>query len=104
MISGLTFIFYGLLCLTTSHMINEFERYKLLRFRNLVGFLELLGGTGLLIGLRYSFIKMVASLGLSILMLLGVIVRVKIKDSFILIIPAFILMILNLYIFYQAMF
>jgi hypothetical protein len=53
-ISGLTFIFYGLLCLLTDHMKIEFKRYGFSQFRKLTGTLELLGGAGLLLGQYYT--------------------------------------------------
>jgi len=84
-------------------MIEEFERYGLIKFRKFVGFLELLGGLGLLIGLKYHWILLASSLGLATLMFLGVLVRIWIKDRFILIIPAFLLLIVNLSIFLASL-
>jgi hypothetical protein len=95
-ISGLTFIFYGLLCLFTNHMKAEFERYGLSQFRMLTGILELLGGIGLLLGLSFVPLLLVSCSGLALLMFLGVIVRLKTKDPLIQILPAFILMLINL--------
>ncbi len=103
-LSGLAFIGYGLTCLCTNHMVKEFERYGLLKFRKLVGLLELLGGLGIIVGLEYSSIKFISSLGLTLLMFLGVLVRLKIKDSIFLILPAFILMIINLSIFLHELY
>ena len=81
-------------------MVAEFQRYSLSRFRRLVGFLELLGGVGLAVGYFYSpTITLISSAGLAILMLLGVVIRTKIKDQMVLRIPALILMLLNLFIF-----
>ncbi len=101
-ISGLTFIIYGLLCLFTNHMEIEFERYQLPQFRKLTGSLEFLGGIGLLVGMYYSPLIILCSSGLSLLMFLGVIVRLKTKDPMIEILPAFLLMILNLQILYST--
>ena len=52
-ISSLLFLVYGLLCIKTNHMVEEFERYGVSRFRTLVGYLELLGGAGQLFGYFY---------------------------------------------------
>ena len=87
--TGLTFIVYGLLCLLTDHMVTEFTRYGLSRFRKLTGILELLGGLGLIVGLFYPPILFLSSLGLSVLMFLGVLVRLKTRDPLIEIFPAF---------------
>ncbi len=98
-LSGVSFICYGFLCLANGAMSEEFERYGLTAFRKLVGFLELLGGVGALLGLIYPALLMASTAGLSLLMFLGVIVRLKIKDPLIQIVPAFTLMLINAYIF-----
>lgn len=99
-LSSIAFIIYGFLCLTTDHMTEEFERYQLQRFRRLTGILELLGGIGLLVGLKYPAIHAIAALGLTLLMSMGIIVRAKVKDPILEIIPAGILMIINATIIY----
>jgi hypothetical protein len=100
-ISGLTFIFYGLLCLLTDHMKIEFKRYGFSQFRKLTGTLELLGGAGLLLGQYYTPLLILSAAGLALLMFLGVIVRLKTKDQLIEILPAFILMVINLKILFS---
>jgi hypothetical protein len=79
----------------------EFSRYGLSHFRNLTGTLELLGGAGLLLGQYYTPLLYLSAAGLALLMLLGVIVRFKTKDPLIEILPAFVLMIINLIILYS---
>jgi hypothetical protein len=81
-------------------MKAEFHRYGLQKFRIFVGALEILGGTGLLAGLIYSPLLIFSSAGLSTLMLLGTLIRIKVSDRPIEILPAFSLMLLNAYIFY----
>jgi hypothetical protein len=98
--SALIFIAYGALCIFNNHMADEFKRYDLERFRILTGFLELFGGLGSIIGLYNLPIFFISTGGLSILMLLGVITRLKVKDSFSQIIPAFTLMLVNAYLFW----
>lgn len=95
-ISAIAFIFYGLLCLTTDHMKTEFQRYGLSRFRKLTGLLELLGGVGLLVGRFYYPVLALSAGGLALLMFLGIIVRFKTKDPIIQILPAIVLMLINL--------
>jgi hypothetical protein len=96
-ISAIAFIFYGLMCLSTDHMKTEFQRYGMSRFRRLTGLLELLGGLGLLVGhfVYYPILAFSAG-GLALLMFLGTIVRFKTKDPVIQILPAIILMLVNL--------
>ena len=102
LISGLAFVCYGALVLFAGGMLNEFERYKLSRFRLLVGFLEIVGGIGSLVGIFYPYILLIASIGLSALMFLGILVRLRIKDPFAHILPALILMLINLHILYST--
>lgn len=78
----------------------EFRRFQLTNnHRQLTGILQILGGTALLIGLAIPVIGMVATGGLAIQMLLGFIVRLRIKDDILLSLPSFIFMILNGYLF-----
>lgn len=84
-------------------MKKEFKRYGLSNFQTLTGSLEILGALGLLIGLKYKLVLMISSTGLSLLMLLGFGVRIKIKDSFVQSFPAFFYMFLNFYILYKTL-
>lgn len=101
--SAVAFIFYGTVCLTTGHMKTEFRRWGMEGYRTLTGALELLGGVGLLLGFWYHPLMIMASAGLATLMLMGSIVRLKSKDSFKNIIPAFSLMLINSYILYRSL-
>ena len=83
-------------------MREEFERFGLSRFATLTGVLELMGGIGLIIGLKVHVILLLASGGLALLMLLGFGVRLKMKDGFLLSFPSVLFMIVNLYIFLTA--
>jgi hypothetical protein len=83
-------------------MINEFERYGLLKFRTLTGYLEVFGGLGCIIGYYLNnYLYLVACLGLALLMTGGVIVRLRVEDPLIQIIPAILLGAINYYLFYQ---
>lgn len=90
---------YGIMIFFSDRMLKEFERFRLKEFAGLVGFLELSGAAGLIVGLLYYPVLLVASGGLAILMLLGFAIRIKIKDSFLLSLPALFLMVVNFYIF-----
>jgi len=92
------FLVYGALCLSSGGMEAEFERFGLSRFRRMTGALEVLGGIGLLVGLRIPEVMTVASAGLALLMLLGVVARVRVRDRAIEILPAGVLMVANMYI------
>ncbi|RXG23421.1 DoxX family protein [Leeuwenhoekiella aequorea] len=96
LITGLSFILYGMSCLTTQQMINEFDRFNLSKWRILVGYLQIMGGAGLLIGLFLNTTLVIFSAGgLSLLMFMGFITRLYIKDGFIKSSPAFIFMLVN---------
>ncbi len=83
-------------------MKNEFKRFKLEKLGLLTIILEFLGATGLLFGLKFNPILVISSLGLSLLMLCGLIVRIKLKDSVLISLPAGFFMLLNLYIFLES--
>jgi hypothetical protein len=83
-------------------MKNEFKRFNLEKLGLLTIILEFIGATGLLIGLQYNFFLIVSSLGISLLMLCGLIVRLKLKDSIWVSLPALFFMLLNLYIFLES--
>lgn len=99
-ISAISFLIYGITCIFSKKMNSEFIRFGIPRFRVLTGFLELGGGLGQIIGLYFSPLLLIFStFGLSLLMLLGFLVRLRIKDSFWQSSPALLFMLLNLYIF-----
>ncbi|MDZ7613805.1 MAG: hypothetical protein U5K51_08965 [Flavobacteriaceae bacterium] len=83
-------------------MKSEFERFNLKKLGIFVIISELLGAFGLFVGLFLKPILLISSGGLTILMLLGVITRIKVKDGFLVSFPAIFYMILNGYIFYLA--
>lgn len=102
-ISSLSFISYGIVYFTSPKMKSEFERFGLERFGPLTAVLELLGGFGLLIGLKSQLILVLSSAGLALLMLLGVSVRIKVKDTLMVTFPAILFMLLNAYIFFVSL-
>ncbi len=78
-------------------MMREFKRYHLGAWRQVVGTLQLLASVGLLVGLSEPWMGRAAAAGLAIMMLAGVGVRVKIKDSLLQTIPALFYLALNAY-------
>ena len=85
---ALSFYIYGWSCLKTQWMVAEFKRYRLARFRKLTGKLQLLGATGLLLGLIVPVIGGLAAAGLSLQMACGLGVRVRIGDNWLQCLPA----------------
>lgn len=80
-------------------MKNEFKRFNLENLGLFIVVLEFIGATGLLFGIIFNPILVLSSLGLCLLMLCGLIVRLKLKDSFWVLLPAGLFMVLNLFIF-----
>ncbi len=62
----------------------------------------MLGGAGLLLGLQHLPLLLFSALGLTVLMLLGVGVRVRLRDGVLLTLPALVLLVLNGYIAMKA--
>ena len=101
-ISSVSFLLYGISYFTTTNMKIEFKRFGLEKFGALTAILEILGALGLLLGMSFQPILLISSGGLTILMLLGVMVRIKMKDSLLVSTPATIYMLLNACIFFLA--
>ena len=97
-VSIVLFLYYGVGCLFSRAMVREFDRFGLSRFRRLTGALELLGGVGLLAGYLFPVLVVVSSTGLSLLMLAGLAARLRVRDSLLQMMPALILLIVNVFI------
>lgn len=102
LISSFSFYAYVASYFISSHMKSEFKRFNLEKLGLFIIILEFLGATGLLVGLKFNSVLTISSLGLSVLMLSGLIVRIKLRDSFWLSLPALLYMCLNIYIFLES--
>lgn len=100
--SSLSFAGYSISYFISPNMKNEFERFDLKDLGIVVIIFEILGAVGLLVGLFFKPLLLLASGGLALLMLLGLLTRIKKKDSFLVSLPALFFMLLNTYIFYIA--
>lgn len=103
LISSLSFMSYGIAYFKSPQMKSEFKRFGLEKVGTLTAVLELLGAVGLLVGLKMPLILLISAGGLTILMFLGVVVRIKVKDSLWISLPALFFMILNSCIFFMSM-
>lgn len=101
-ISSLSFYAYVVSYFLSPYMKNEFKRFNLEKLGLLTIILEFLGATGLLVGLKFNLILTISSLGLGLLMFCGLAVRLKLKDSIWISLPAAFFMILNLFIFLES--
>lgn len=100
--SSLAFLVYGCLCLFSSSMLVDFQRFGLERLRMLTGFLEVVGGSGLLVGLKWPPALCISSAGLSLLMLIGFGVRLRMRDSLVQSLPSLALMLINAFILVKS--
>jgi hypothetical protein len=96
--SAAAFLGYGVACLASQRMDAEFKRYGLARFRRLVGALECVGALGLLAGHFSPPILVLAAAGLTLLMVLAVVTRIRIGDSLVQAMPAIVLLVLNAFV------
>ena len=100
--SSFSFIAYTIAYLVAPKLRSEFKELKIDKLSTLVVCLELLGAFGLLIGFFYTPIMIVSSLGLSVLMLLGVLIRLRHRQPLKLTLQAFFFMLLNGFIFFET--
>jgi hypothetical protein len=99
LLSSISFLIYGISWFTSPHLKSEFKRFQLEKFGLLTAVLEIVGALGLIAGLMFKPILLISSGGLALLMFFGLLVRLKVKDSFWVSLPALFYMMLNLYIF-----
>lgn len=97
--TGISFMIYGVNSFYSRRMISEFERWGYKNHRKTISSLQILGGLGLLIGLKINIILIASSLCLSIMMFVAIIVRVKINDNVARILPAITYLMLSSLIF-----
>ncbi len=97
--SSLSFFAYVISYFISPHMKNEFKRFELENLGLFIILLELSASAGLIIGLIFKPILLISSFGLALLMLLGLLVRIKLKDNIWISLPALFYMLLNTYIF-----
>lgn len=95
LISASLFFLYGLQCVFSQKMVAEFNRYRLGKFRKLVGVLEIMGAFGQLVGFWIPGVLILASGGLALLMICGVWARLRIRDPWFSFLPAILLGLIN---------
>lgn len=102
--NSLAFFVYGVLCVCTGHMLEEFKRYGLIKYRRLTGILEVCGAIGTILGYFFnSYLYLFSTVGLAVLMLLGLFTRMRVRDTFLELMPAFALFVLNTYLAFLAL-
>jgi len=94
-VSGLSFLYYGFRVLFRAALVEEFERYGMPSVRHFVGLMEVVGGTAVILGLASAPLGAFAAVGLTVLMVLGLTVRLRVHDAPRLMVPAATLAVLN---------
>jgi hypothetical protein len=94
-LSAVPFLYYGLACIWSPRLQDEYLRYGIPNLRVVSGILQLLGAAGVVIGLVVAPLGATAAAGLCIMMVLGVGVRVRMRDCVRLMVPATSLALIN---------
>ena len=95
LVSSLLFLYYGFKVLFNTASTEEFERFGVPAMQRFVGIMEVLGGAGVILGLVVAPLGALAASGLAVLMILGLIVRIRVHDPVRLMVPAALLGALN---------
>ncbi len=103
LVSSLSFFAYVADYFRSPRMKDEFVRFGVGRLGLFIIVLQFVGAVGLLVGLWFHPILTLASLGLVLLMLAGLVVRRKSKDSLWVSLPALFFFGLNAYICYASL-
>lgn len=96
------FLIYGIQCLRSPFMKEEFHRYGMGDgLRKLTGISQLSGAIGLFAGLQISLLGFLAASGLCLMMAVAFGTRLKVRDSLNQTLPSFFFMLLNGYLAYK---
>jgi len=101
-LSIVAFAGYGTSALVTDRMAAEFQRFGLAHLRVLTGTLQIVGSVALFVGYFFRPLLLLSAGGFAAMMVIGLVVRVRIRDPFVEMIPAFTLMCLNLFVVFSA--
>ena len=97
--SALCFGWYGLACFFSKNMVEEFDRWRVPTLRIVTGTLQVAGALGILLGhFFYRPIVILAAGGLAAMMFFALLARLRIRDRILNAVPAFSLMLLNVFI------
>lgn len=100
--SAISFVIYSLNSVFSRRMKLEFSRWGVGNLRILVASFQMLGAIGLLLGMYNIWLLCIVSFLLMLMMITAVIIRIRVKDSLLLIAPALIYTLLSFMIFYSS--
>ncbi|MBS3737418.1 DoxX family protein [Mesohalobacter halotolerans] len=100
LLSSISFLGYALAYFMGTKMKNEFVRFGLEKYALITIVFEIIGAIGLLVGhfLDIPLLLKISAIGLTLMMFLGILVRIKVKDGLFVILPAFFFFVLNAFI------
>ena len=98
--SSISFVIYSLNSIFSKRMILEFSRWGVGNLRILVASFQMFGAIGLLLGMYNIWLLCLASFLLVLMMISAVIIRIRVKDSILMTLPAIIYALVNSVIFY----
>ncbi len=97
----ISFFIFGTRCLFAQAMVREFDRWRVPSLRHITGILERVGALGLVVGQWLPWVGLMSAAGLSLLMMCGLAVRVRIRDSFLHTLPAVVYVIASAFVLFQ---
>ena len=100
--TGISFIIYGYSSFISRRMKSEYARWGYNNQRKIVGSLQLLGGIGLILGLKINVLLITTSFCFIMMMTMAIFIRVKIKDNITDVLPAITYLFLSILIFYNS--
>ena len=103
LLSGIAFLLYGIICVSSRSMVGDFHRFGMDNLRVFTGCLEILAGIGLFVGLWWLPAQVLSAGGLALLMLVAFCIRVRLRDSLAAALPSLLLLFLNVFIVIKAL-
>ncbi len=95
LLSAGAFYYYGAVCWFAERLRLEYLRYGVPHLRVILGTLQIVGSTGILLGFAFAPLGAAAASGLALMMAIGVIFRWQLGDPLRLMVPATALTLLN---------
>ena len=102
LISAFSFFFYSMRSIFSRNMILEYSRWGLKRARIFISLSQFISALFLIIGFWNSYLLLISSFFLTVMMIFAILVRIKIRDSLLDSVPAVFYALLNLSICYST--
>ena len=98
LVTALGFLLYGFQVFLSPFTKGEFKRFGMnVVQRNTTGIIQILGAIALVIGIYYPTLGLLAAFGFTIMMCSALFVRIKLKDSLRVSLPALILLLSSMW-------